>query len=107
MRVLTIFLLTISFNSFAAWDGTVAGEVSQIHVTGGNNYGFRIYLEGKPAMCGNEHSWAYINESQSNYHVYVSVLTAAKAAGQTVKVYANRKDGAADGYCRIGYVVVL
>jgi hypothetical protein len=55
-------------------------------------------------LCGNEHNWAYINESDSNYNTFVSVLTAAKAAKQSVKIMTQRKDGAADGYCHIGYI---
>lgn len=101
-----LFFIFLGKDAFAAWDGTVTGTISQIHVTGANNYGFRVYLEGKPKMCGNEHNWAYINESQSNYNVYVSVLTAAKASNQTVKIYTNRKGATADGYCQIGYIVV-
>ena len=100
-------MLIFSHHVIAAWDGDVAGKVKQIQITDGNNYGFRITLEGTPKLCGNEHSWAYVNESDSNYSVYVSVLIAAKAAKQDIRIYTNRKDGSADGYCHIGHVYIL
>ena len=107
-KILTaLFFLVFSSQTFAAWDGSATGTISRIEVTDGNNYGFRILLDGNPKLCGNEHNWAYINESDSNYNTFVSVLIAAKAGKQRVRVFTKRKDGAADGYCHIGYVYLL
>lgn len=71
-------LLLLSTNALAAWDGTVSGKISSINVTGGENYGFRVSLANSPKLCGNNHTWAYLNESDSNYKTYISVLLAAK-----------------------------
>lgn len=101
--LILVFLFT-SFTSLAAWDGVVSGKVLRIDVADGANYAFRVYLEGTPAMCSNEHKWAYINEADSNYSVFVSVLLAAKAQQSNVKLYTRRKDGNATGYCQIGYI---
>lgn len=99
-------LLTfLSFSSFA-WDGVVSGNIASIDVTAGNNYGFRVALEGAPALCGNSHTWAFLNESDSNYQTFVSVLLAAKAAKQNVTLYANRTAGDPIGYCHILYIRV-
>jgi hypothetical protein len=106
-KLLIALSLLASFNVLAVWDGSVTGKVSQIHVTGGNNYGFRITIEGQNSLCGNDNDWAYVNESDSNYKTYVSVLTAAKAAGQTVRILTTRQNGDANGYCHIGYVFIL
>ena len=105
-KIILALGILISSTANAAWDGATSGKISVIDVTSGNNYGFRITLAGAPKLCGNDHAWAYINESDSNYNVYVSVLLAAKAANYNVTVYTNRKDSAANGYCRIGYIAV-
>jgi hypothetical protein len=103
--MLSLFLLVISFSA-SAWDGTVSGKVFTIDVTGGTNYGFRVTLSGGPKLCGNDHAWAYLNDNDSNYNTYVSVLLAAKLADRTVTIYTNRKGGTTNGYCHIGYIVL-
>lgn len=108
MNKIVICLLFILASAAEAnpWHGSVYGKISVIEVTSGNNYGFRVVLEGTPKLCGNNHAWAYLNESDSNYQVFVSVLTAAKAAGQSVILYTTRQDNSAEGYCHIGYIRV-
>lgn len=101
-----LFLLLVAFFSctILAWDGSVAGKIHSIEVTQGNNFGFRITLEGAPKFCGNENSWAFLNELDSNYQTYVSVLLAAKAAKLDVIIYSTREN--VSGYCRIGHILV-
>ena len=107
MKKYAAFILGVLFTPLSfAWDGSVSGKISGVDVTGGTNYGFRVYLSGSPAMCGNDHKWAYINENDSNYQVYVSALLAAKAMNSNVVIYSNRKDGDENGYCKIGYIMV-
>ncbi len=101
--ILAIYI--ISFSGYA-WDGVKTGKVGSVDVTGGTNYGFRVVLEGAPKLCGNGHGWAYINEPDSNYQTYVSVLLAAKMAGSTVTIYANQERNSGNGYCHIGYISV-
>lgn len=84
-----------------AWDGVITGKIETIHVTGGGNYGFRVTLRGSPAACGNANGWSYLNDTDSNYKVYVAVLLLAKAQQSSVTIYSNKD---ASGYCNIGYI---
>jgi hypothetical protein len=93
--------LILSSPSYA-WDGAVSGKIIEVHVTAGENYDFRIYLDSG-AMCGNVHAWAYVNKSNPNYEAYVSTITYAFASGRNVTVYSNRDT---NGYCKIEYVAV-
>lgn len=85
-----------------AWDGVVSGKVADIQVTAGNNLGFRVALASAPVMCNGGQAFAYLNESDSNYKVYVSMIMLAKAQGYTVTIYANL-EGA---QCHIGHLFV-
>jgi len=105
MKIFLIVFLPIFISIKAqAWDGSVSGKISIVDVTGGQNYGFRVSLKNSPKLCGNSYSWAYINQSDSNYQTYVSVLLAAKAMQSTVTIYTTRKGGEANGYCKMGYI---
>ncbi|MBW8184268.1 hypothetical protein [Shewanella nanhaiensis] len=107
MRYILIFILVLSIpNLCSAWDGTVAGTINTIDVTHGQNYGFRITLKGGPKLCGNNHTWAYLNDSDSNYQVLVSTLLAAKMAGNSVRLYTNQEQNSGNNYCHIGYISV-
>lgn len=106
LKTIVIFAVTLIPLTAKAWDGTTAGKINTIDVTGGTNYGFRVSLEGGPALCGNAHTWAFLNETDSNYQTYVSVLLAAKAAKMTVRLYTTRVGSNANGFCQIGYIQV-
>lgn len=101
-----IVLCAISSSAFA-WDGTPEGKIAAIDVTAGGNYGFRVYLQGYPSLCTKQadgqpgDTWAYINETDSNYKTYVSVLLAAKTAGTRVKLHTTNTTGSR---CKIGYI---
>jgi len=97
-------LMLLSSHSVAAWDGTLLGKINSIDVAPGQNYGFRISLVGFPKICGNDNTWAYLNESDSNYNTYVSVLLAAKMADKNVVVYTKRETSSGHNYCHIGYI---
>lgn len=105
MRFIFGFIcLVLSVHAFA-WDGNVSGKIYSVDVTGGENYGFRVSLDnGSKALCGNNHKWAYVNESFSNYQTYVAVLLAAKMAEKTVVLYTNQRGS--NGYCEIGYISI-
>jgi hypothetical protein len=85
-----------------AWDGSVAGAIAGIDVAAGDNYGFRISLVGLPLLCTGGLSWAYLNDTDSNYKVYVATLLAAKTAGSRVFLWSTT----VGGYCHIGYIQV-
>jgi hypothetical protein len=85
-----------------AWDGSASGKISRIDVTDASNYGMRVYLTGVSHMCTGGADWAYLNESDSNYKVYVAALMMAKAQGSTVIIDSNLQGS----YCHIGYIAV-
>jgi len=94
------FLISVHSN---AWDGSVSGKIHTVDVTGGNNHGFRISLDGGTVkFCGNDYNWAYLNETDSNYQAYVAVLLAAKMAEKIVTIYTNKAGD--NEYCHIGYI---
>ena len=99
-------MCTLSISAHAVWDGYERGKIVRVDVTGATNYGFRIWLEGHPKMCANidpsnTANWAYLNETDSNYQIYISVLLSAKAMGKDVTVYTKK---GSNGYCKIGYI---
>jgi hypothetical protein len=85
-----------------AWDGAIVGRVSVIEVTGGTNFGVRVSIASVAQMCTGGQSWAYLNETDSNYKVYVAALLLAKAQGNQVTVFSNLEGS----YCHIGYLSV-
>ena len=106
-KILLYFVVCLSIISAQvsivnAWDGETGGQIQQIDVTEGPNYGFRVTLQGLPPLCSQGTYWAYINDTDSNYKVYVAVLLAAKASNSTVTLYTY--NGGAG--CRIGYMTL-
>ena len=79
------------------------GTVHVLSVTEGNNYGFRVYLNGVSNACTGGPEWAYLNKNDRNYKTYVAALMSAKALGSTVTIYSTL----VGGYCHIGYLVVI
>lgn len=105
--VTLVILLFNSVYAYSSWDGATTGTINQIKVTGADNYGFRVVLEGAPPLCGNTHTWAYINEADSYYKTYVTVLMAAKMAKTTVTLYANKEILSGNDYCHIGFITTM
>jgi hypothetical protein len=85
-----------------AWDGYVTGTVVALEITGGNNFAFRVHLAGATNICGNGMTWGYLNETDSNYKVYVAGILAAKAQGTAVSLYLTLENG----YCHIGHIAL-
>ncbi|MEC4729047.1 hypothetical protein HWQ46_26395 [Shewanella sp. D64] len=102
--ILLVLVLSLFSSSGYAWDGYVTGKIVTVDVAGGANYAFRVTLEGSPKVCNNNHAWAYLNASNSNYQTYVAVLLAAKMSGSAVTIYSNQEQSSGNGYCRIGYI---
>lgn len=97
----TVFL---GFGSGAGtWDGIITGNIGRVDVAAGDNYGFRVSLDPAVSMCGNANTWAYINESDSNYKVYVSTLLSASLADKQVTIHSTIGQG---DYCQIGFLTV-
>lgn len=93
-----------------AWDGDFTGRIDWIEVSQGNNYGFRVHLVGVTEICAGGTDWAFVNEADSNYRVFVATLLMAKANFNTVRIfttaepYPPKPDGLK--VCRIGDIVV-
>jgi hypothetical protein len=86
-----------------AWDGYPTGFPGTIEVAQGvGNRNFRVSYSPAVAMCGNGNTWAYLNDTDSNYSINVATILAAKAQGLRITVYSN-VDGT--GSCHIGYLV--
>jgi hypothetical protein len=102
--IFLVLVFSLFSTSGYAWDGYVTGKITTVDVAGGANYAFRVTLEGAPTLCNSNHTWAYINTSNSNYQTYVAVLLAAKMSGSTVTIYSNQEQSSGNGYCRIGYI---
>lgn len=100
----SVFLLLsiIAAAQSYAWDGVITGAITQIDITDGSNYGFRVWLASP--MCANANNWAYLNNTDSNYNTYAAALLSAKAQGAIVSVYSNQD---ANGYCHIQYLALL
>lgn len=80
------------------------GVIKQIDVAAGNNKGLRIYLKDVPFVCGSSESYAYLNETASNYQTYLSVLLAAKMSKTPIRIYPVADS---DGNCIINYLILL
>ena len=108
MKNSIIFVLLMLYvpTSTYAWDGTTLGTISHIEVTAGSNYAFRIALEDSPVLCGNDHTWAYVNESDSNYQIYVAALLSAYMAKKGVSIYTTKETSSGEEYCHIGHIAL-
>ena len=104
MRYLLLSCVLLCSYAANAWHGDARGNIYRIDVNNGENYGFRVYIKGNKPLCGNEHTWAYLNESDSNYETYVSVLLAARFADKPVTSYSNKETKSGKYYCHIGYI---
>jgi len=78
------------------------GTIATMDVTAGSNYALRVSLTGGATMCTGGPSWAYLNDTDSNYKVYAAALMLAKAQGTRVTVYSLLENG----YCHIVFITV-
>ena len=106
-----IFLLiTSSFICFSQdydpWAGANVCKILKIDVTSGDNFGFRVVTDAVDLLNDKDvpakTSWAYLNESDSNYKTYVSLLTMAFFLEHKVTIYVRN----VNGYAHIGYIQV-
>lgn len=84
-----------------AWDGAKTGKITAIDIAEGQNFGFRIYMDGNP-MCGTTDAFAYMNRDWDNYDAMAALLTSAYFSGKSVLVYTTK----VGTNCKIGYVTV-
>ena len=107
-KLLIILMLAVSASALS-WDGHPSGKISSLQVTGDHNMGFRVSMNDLNGnvlkLCGDNHNFAYLKRSDSNFDVYVSLLMAAKFSQANVTIYSNY-DETSTNYCRIGHVTV-
>jgi|GEM_PF-4781001 len=112
--LLTSFLLAPIFGQSAhAWDGTAAGRVGDIFVSGKGGVYFN--LEGSPALCAsggtdNTIGLIYVPQQTDPEQVdreggkaMLALVTSAKLSGKTVTVFAN--NGTIWG-CNVGAIEI-
>lgn len=86
-----------------ALDATPSGKITTIEVAAATNYAFRVYLNGAAAaLCPSGSGFAYLNEADSNYKVYVASLLMAKAQGSAVTLVVSNEGG----FCHIVQMAV-
>ncbi len=113
-KVLSIILLLSLISPLIAvdldpfWDGLERIKITRIDVTGGENFGFRVYADSSDLLndTDKEHrptNWAYINESDSNYKTFVALLTTAYTLDYTVQLRVIEDDR---GFAKIHYIVI-
>lgn len=107
MKIKTIIgsvLFALSFSSAGAAYDPKTGYIQQIDVSAGNNLGFRVLLKDADFECGNGSRQAYLNDTDSNYDTFTSVLLAARMGKVKVRIY--NVEGVSQN-CRINYVILL
>jgi hypothetical protein len=102
LQALFVAALVVSLGAMsipaAAVDGTPSGKITTIEVAAATNYAFRVYLNGGgTVLCPSGSGFAYLNEADSNYKVYVASLLMAKAQGSTVTLILTNEGG----FCHI------
>lgn len=99
--VLSVFVVSFVPKSFAQ-DIAVSGKITSIHVVkNGENFGYRVYIENKPACGADSPTWAYINKSASNYEAIIATLTTLHISNRSVTLLTTK----VNGYCEINYLM--
>lgn len=99
-KLRTLLLLTLLALSGAAHalPQTGAFVITQLFISGDEN--FHVRVSGFPAIsaCPNGPTWAYINKSASGSKEYIAALMIAYASGKPVNLFWQVD---ASGYCQI------
>ena len=81
---------------------STTGVISSIYISNGQNFAYRVYFAGRSSACASgTGGFAYMNEADSSYKVFVANLMMVYALGKTVNLnveYVN-------GYCHILEVI--
>jgi hypothetical protein len=105
LRKMVLLVLAMAPVAVAlAFDGFVQGRIGTLEITSGDNFAFRVHMVPETAMCGNQYTYAYLNEADSNYKVYVAAIIAARQAGDQVQIYTALDSSA---HCKIVHLAVL
>ncbi|HSI50827.1 MAG TPA: hypothetical protein VLA61_21380 [Ideonella sp.] len=75
----------------------VGGQIANVYIAGGGNYGYRVNLVGNVPACSNGSGFGYVNDTDSNYKVFVANLMMAYAAKKTVSLITEK----VNGFCHI------
>lgn len=96
------------------WDGMVKCKITNLHVTGDNNYDLRVYTNAPDLLDDtttphNAIPWAYLNENDSNYKTYLAMLTLAFTMGYEVTLYVKETPWSPtynDYFAHIEYMII-
>jgi hypothetical protein len=107
--VTALCLLFVAISPALAED-VVSGKVRMVEGVGSGgsapgNYDFRVYLQDQSTICAGaiDPGWGYINLTDANYKVLVSMVMMAQATGKTLTLYSKKSDS---GYCQIDWLYV-
>ena len=103
LKLAIAIIATLFASAVMAWDGAPVGVPGNVDVTFGTSYGYRVFFSPQVTMCTGGSTWAYLNNSDSNYATYVSVIQQSKVLGTTVQVYSLN----VGVYCHIGYITAF
>jgi hypothetical protein len=94
---LTLFFsATSAAQAATAWTGSFV--ITQLYISGAENFHVRVSGFGYISACSNGPTWAYINQSQSGSKEYIAALMIAYASGKPVNLFWQPD---ANGYCQI------
>lgn len=100
-RIISAIFSSVAISAMAlstsASAGFHSGTISTLFASGPYNYALRVQLNAPETETCNYHFY-YVNFSDGNYQVYVSLLTTAFAAGKTVALTSETD---ANGFCHI------
>jgi hypothetical protein len=94
--LITALLIMTTAAHAVGWTGPFV--ITQLYISGAENYHLRV--TGFPAIsaCPNGPTWAYINQSSSGSKTYIAALMTAYAMGKQVNIYWQPDTS---GYCQI------
>ena len=82
---------------------TTYGKIGTIQVLNSGNMPFRVSFANGQGICGSASGeWAYLNEADASYKLWVATLIAARVSESYVSLQASLDS---QSYCRIGNVL--
>ena len=98
LRTLLLFALFGLAGSAHALSQTGSFVITQLYISGAENFHVRVSGFAAISACPNGPTWAYINQSQSGSKEYIAALAIAYASGKPVNLFWQAD---ANGYCQI------
>lgn len=97
LRLLVSFLSLTGMALPAFALESIDGQIADIYISGGANFGYRVSLVGRNPICSAGSIFAYVNDTDSNYKVFVSNLMLAYYTKKQISLIMEP----AGNYCHI------